>query len=184
MPISRNVIDAGGTGNNLASIYLVMWSPQTVAMFYPKGTQAGLQIQDKGQVTATDKNNLEYEAYKTYFEWNSGLTLLDWRAVVRIVNIDVTKLKGDASSGADLVDLMTDALVCIPEVAGARPVWYMNKKIYSFLRKQVENKVKYQIQREDFYGNGRKVPTFEDFPIRTVEQLLLTEDQVTNTETA
>lgn len=179
-----NVIDGGGTGNNNTSIYLIAWSPQTVAMFYPQGTQAGLQIQDKGQVTATDANGGEYEAYKTYFEWNSGLTVLDWRAVVRIANIDVTKLKGDASSGADLVDLMDDAIACLPEVAGARPVWYMNKKVYSVLRKQVENKAKYQIQREDFYGNGRKVPTYEAFPIRTVEQLLKNEETVTNTETA
>lgn len=180
-PISRNVIDAGGTGDDNASIWLIMWHPQAVAMFYPKGTQAGLLVQDKGQVTETDENGGSFEAYKTYFEWTNGLTLMDWRASARICNIDVSSLKGDASSGADLVDLMDDVLANMPTIAGSRPVWYMNKKIYSFLRKQVENKSKYQIQRTDFYDNKRIVPTYEGFPIRVVEQLLLTEDRVVNT---
>lgn len=179
-PISENILDAGGTGDDNSSIWVVQWSPQTVHLFYPQGTQAGLQVIDKGMQTVTDPtNNGQYEAYQTYFEWNVGLSVLDWRSVVRIANIDVAALKADASTGADLVDLLDDALAQLPNVAGARTVIYTSKKVYGFLKKQVENKSKYQLKREDFYGNGRRVPTYDTYPIRIVEQLLDTEEAVT-----
>lgn len=41
-----NVIDAGGRGKNLTSIWLVGWSPSTCYCFYPKNTAAGLRIED------------------------------------------------------------------------------------------------------------------------------------------
>lgn len=41
-----NVIDAGGRGKNLTSIWLVGWSPRTCYCFYPKNTATGLRIED------------------------------------------------------------------------------------------------------------------------------------------
>lgn len=179
VPISQNVLNAGGTGDDNTSIWIIQWSPQTVTMFYPAGTQAGLQVQDRGQQTVLDANGGRYEAYRTYFEWNNGLSVLDWRSAVRIANIDVSALTADASAGADLVDLLDEAIGQLPTVSGVRTSIYMAKKTYQFLKKQVETRSKYQIKREDFYGNGRKVPTYEGYPIRIVEQLLLTEEAVT-----
>lgn len=178
-PISRNVINGGGTGDDNTSIWVVQWSPQTAAMFYPKGTTAGLQVTDKGQQTVNDPNGGQYEAFQTYFEWNAGLSVLDWRSVVRIANIDVSLLKGDISTGADIPDLLDDALGLLPTIAGARTIIYMSQKAYNAFKKQVEFKSKYQIKREDYYGNGRKVPMYDGNPVRVVEQLLDTEEAVT-----
>lgn len=182
-PVSRNVVDGGGTGDDNSSIWVIQWSPQTVAMFYPKGTQAGLQVIDKGMQTVTapvEMGGGQYEAYQTYFEWNAGLSVMDWRSTVRIANIDVTLLKSDYSTGADIPDLLDDAIGLLPTVAAARTVIYMSQKVYGFFKKQVEFKSKYQIKREDFYGNGRKVPTYDGYPVRIVEQLLNTEEAVTS----
>lgn len=179
VPISRNVLNGGGTGDDNTSIWVIQWSPQTTAMFYPKGTQAGLQVQDKGQQTVKADDGGFYEAYQTYFEWNAGLSVLDWRSTVRIANIDVSLLKADISTGADLPDLLDDAIGLLPTVAGVRTIIYMTQKAYTTFKKQVEFKSKYQIKREDFYGNGRKVPTYDGYAIRIVEQLLDTEEAVT-----
>src|SRR3990167_3725792 len=50
---ARNIIDCDGTGSNNASIYYVRWSPETIYGLYPKGTQAGLKMEDFGRVAVT-----------------------------------------------------------------------------------------------------------------------------------
>ena len=44
-----NIIDAGGTGSNLTSIWLVVWGENTVHGLFPKGSKAGLQQEHKGR---------------------------------------------------------------------------------------------------------------------------------------
>nr|WP_258577674.1 hypothetical protein [Acinetobacter baumannii] len=83
-------------------------------LFYPQGTQAGLDIQDKGQQTVLDAQGGRYEAMRTYFQWDVGLSVRDWRSVVRIANIDVSDLSKDASTGANLIDLLDEALSLLP----------------------------------------------------------------------
>lgn len=82
-----NVIDAGGRGKNLTSIWLVGWSPNTCYCFYPKNTAAGLRIEDIGEESAWDKEGGEFRALKTQYTWTFGLSVRDWRYVVRIANI-------------------------------------------------------------------------------------------------
>ena len=48
----------------------------------------------------------------TTSEWECGLTVRDWRYVVRICNIDVTNLI--AGSGANLINLLVRALWRLP----------------------------------------------------------------------
>lgn len=175
---AENVIDAGGTGANNASIWLVGWSPRTVALFYPQGTQAGLRVDNRGQQTWKDKNNKSFEALVTYFEINVGLSVQDWTSVVRIANIDVTALKGDLSSGPDLPALMDQATDLLKNTSGIRPVWYTTRKVRSFIRSQVEKKTGFTLQAEDLYNRDRKVPTYAGYPIRALETLLNTEVRV------
>lgn len=178
-PTSENVIDAGGTGSTNASIWLVGWSPRTVALFYPKGKSGGLVTDNRGQQTVKDKNGRSYEAMVTYFEINVGLSVQDWTSVVRIANIDVTLLRADRTTGADLPSLMDQAADLISDIdSSARPVWYMTRRVRSMLRSQVENKSGYTMKTEDFYNNNRKVLTYAGFPIRALKTLLNTEVRV------
>ena len=61
----------------------------------------------------------------------------DWRYIVRIPNIDKSALTNDASAGADLPDLMHQAITQIPNLSVGRPVWYMSRNTMSFVRRQV-----------------------------------------------
>ena len=164
-----NVIDAGGTGAKLTSIWLVCWSPNTVYCTYPKGLTAGLQHQDLGEVTLDDANGGHYQGYRSHYEWNVGLVVRDWRYVVRIANIDVSSLKNDAASGADLVDFMTDAIELLPNVKIGRPAFYCNRTISAFLRKQIRNAKNVNITMDQVAG--KKVVSFDGIPVRRVDAL-------------
>ncbi len=46
-----NIINAAGVGADNTSIWLCVWGPNTGYGIYPKGSKAGLKMEDKGQVT-------------------------------------------------------------------------------------------------------------------------------------
>lgn len=172
----ENIIDAGGTGANLTSIWLVVWSPNTVHGIYPKGSKAGFEMEDDGVVDVTTTEGKKYKVYQTHYQWKNGLTVRDWRYVVRIANIDVTKLKKDASTGADLIDLMIDAEEKVPNLGMGRPVWYMNKTVRGFLRKQLNEGHKYQTAAGE--EPGKITVDFNGTPVRRTDALIIGEQQV------
>lgn len=172
----ENIIDAGGTGANLTSIWLVVWSHNTVHGIYPKGSKAGFEMEDDGVVDVVTKEGKKYKAYQTHYQWKNGLTVRDWRYVVRIANIDVTKLKKDASAGADLIDLMIDAEEKVPNLGMGRPVWYMNKTVRGFLRKQLNEGHKYQTAAGE--EPGKITVDFNGTPVRRTDALIIGEQQV------
>ena len=172
-----NVIDAGGTGSDNASIWLVVWGPNTCHGIYPKGSPAGLQTRDLGEHTLTDAAGGKYQGYRTHYKWDLGFTLRDWRYVVRVANIDISELTKNASAGADLIDLLTQAVEMIPNIGMGRPVFYMPRKIRSFLRRQITNKVAGSTLTMEDIG-GKKVVAFDGVPCRRTDALLLTEARV------
>src|SRR5205823_266324 len=91
---AANVIDAGGVGAVNTSIWILVWGPNTVHALFPKGKISGLQHRDLGEWPLLDSNNNLYQGYRTHFKWDIGLTVRDWRYVVRIANIDVNALQG------------------------------------------------------------------------------------------
>jgi hypothetical protein len=174
---AMNIIDAGGTGSDNASIWLVVWGPNTCHTIYPKGSPAGLQSRDLGEDTLTDAAGGLYQGYRTHYKWDIGCTLRDWRYVVRIANIDVSDLTKNASAGADLIDLLTQAVELIPNVGMGRPAFYMPRRLRSFLRRQITNKVAAStLTMEDVAG--KKVVSFDGIPCRRTDALLLTEARV------
>lgn len=174
---AMNIIDAGGTGSDNASIWLIVWGPNTCHTIYPKGSPAGLKSEDLGRVTLTDANGGRFEGYRTHYKWDIGATLRDWRYVVRIANIDVSDLTKNAASGADLIDLMTQALELVPNVGMGRPAFYAPRKLRSFLRRQITNKVAASTLTMEAVA-GKKVVTFDGVPCRRSDALLLTEARV------
>lgn len=172
-----NIIDAGGTGSGNASIWLVVWGPNTCHAIYPKGSPAGLQARDLGEDTLLDAAGGRYQGYRTHYKWDLGASLRDWRYVVRIANIDVAALTKNAASGADLIDLMTQALELIPNIGMGRPAFYLPRKLRSFLRRQITNKVAASTLTMEEVA-GKKVVTFDGVPCRRTDALLLTEARV------
>ena len=174
-----NIIDALGTGSDNTSVWLIVWGATTCFGIFPKGSKAGLNSTDKDLVTVENANGVSgarMEAYRTHYKWDAGLVVRDWRYVVRIANIDVTALKKDAASGADLVDLMVQATERLPSLGMGRAAWYCNRTIRSYLRRQMLNKANVWLSMGEVAG--KRVMMFDEIPVRRVDALLNTEAQV------
>ncbi len=170
----ENILLGGGSGSDNTSIYLVVWGPNTIHGIYPKGSTAGLQVKDLGEDTVYDANGGRFQAYRTHYKWDCGLTLRDWRYVVRIANIDVSDLTKNASAGADLIDLLSQAVEIPPNLSMGRAVFYANRTITSFLRRQIANKVAGSTLTMDQVA-GKQVLTFDGIPFKRTDALLNTE---------
>ena len=174
---AENVLTSAASpdGNDNTSIYLVVWGPNTVHGIYPKGSKAGLNMEDKGQVTIENVDGAggRMEAYRTHYRWDCGLSVRDWRYVVRI-NMDQEDLVKNAASGPDLIDLMTQAVELIPSLSMGRPAFYANRTVRSFLRRQIANKVAASTLTIEQVA-GKHVTMFDGIPFRRC-------DAITNTE--
>jgi hypothetical protein len=170
---AENIINAGGSGSDNTSIWLIVWGPNTCHGIYPKGSTAGLTMTDKGQVTIEniDGSNGRMEAYRTHYRWDCGLSVRDWRYAVRIANIDKSNLTKDVSgSSADLTDLMAQAVELIPSLGMGRPAFYCSRTIKSFLRRQIASKVSSSTLTMEQVG-GKHVVTYDGIPVRRTDAL-------------
>lgn len=176
--IGYNILNASGDSDR-TSIWLVCWSPNTIHGIMPKGSKAGFQIQDLDEQTLYDSNTPagRYQGYRTHYKWDIGLTVRDWRYAVRIANVDVAALTKNAGSGADLIDLMTQAVEWLPSVKMGRPVFYMNRTMKSFLRRQIMNKVASSTLTMDAVA-GKPVMAFDGIPVKRCDALLNSETAV------
>ena len=139
---AENIIDAGGTQSDNTSIWLVAWGEETVHGIFPKGSKAGLVHEDFGEVTVEVTAGVagnRMRGLQERYQWKAGLVVKDWRYVVRIANIDVSDL-ALASPTADLIDFMEAAEETIPNELGRR-VFYMNRRVRRYLRKQTRSDV-------------------------------------------
>ena len=174
--IGNNIIKAGGSSTN-TSIWLVCWDPNALFGIVPKGSKAGFQIQDLGEQTLTDGAGGYYQGYRTHYKWDIGLCVKDWRYAVRIANIDTSALTKNAASGTDLIDYMTQAIEQLPTATIGRPVFYCNRTVKSFLRRQIMNKVAASTLTMDQVA-GKHVLAFDGIPVKRCDQLLNSETTV------
>lgn len=175
---AENVIDAGDTTGNLGSIWLIVWGDNTVHGIVPKGSTAGLQMNDKGQVTADAPDGGYYEAYRTHYRWDVGLTVRDWRYVVRIANIDRDSLANDPGTGdVILSDLMFEAIERIPNLSMGRAAFYMDRGMRTKVRQQTGRLVKNSTLTVEQLG-GVPVQAFHGIPLRRVDSLAVDETAV------
>lgn len=171
---AQNIIDAGGTGTDNASIWLVVWGENTVHGIFPKGQKAGLQHDDLGEQTLFDANGGKYQGYRSHYKWDNGLCLRDWRYVVRIANVDISDL--EVTTPVDIVKLMIKALHRIPNRGMGKPVFYMNRTLNEYLDIQSLNKASLALSVKE--TEGEFWTTFRNVPIRETDALLETEARV------
>jgi len=170
-----NILDGGGTGSDNTSVWLIVWGPNTLFGIYPQGSTAGWQHNDLGEETLFDGSNNKYQGYRTHYKWDSGLCVKDHRFAVRIANLDYSNLA--AGTGADLIDLMSEATEQVESLTMGRPAFYMNRKVRTLLRKQMRDKTNVNLTFDT--AMGKEVMSFDGIPVRRCDQLLLTEAQVT-----
>ena len=170
-----NVIDAGGVGTDNTSIWLVVWGDQSCHGIFPKGSKAGLSHTDRGQQTVLGADGNQFEAYRTHFKWDSGLSLRDWRYVVRIANIDVSDLSG--ATPANLINLLIRAVHKLPNTRMGRPAIYCNRAVATWLDIQALNKTNVNLRYAEVFGE--EVLTFRKIPVRICDAIVNNESRVT-----
>jgi hypothetical protein len=195
---AQNIIAMGGTGNDQASIWLVVWGPNTVHGIFPKGSTAGLMHEDLGVETvqlAASLGGGRMRAYRDHWQWKLGIALRDWRYVVRIANVDTTALIAETAA-ANITKAMIRAWHRIPNYGMGRAVWYMNRTVAQMLDIQRFGQVGAGVSSATGstqsltatsaggggmqYGmvNGEWTPSFRGIPIRVCDALLDTEPAI------
>lgn len=188
-PTGDQIIDAGGTGTDNHSIWLINWGTETVSGIYPKGTVGGLMHMDTTSNNTIgpdgfpigdeilDANSNPYLGYKDHWEWNCGLMVKDPRHVVRICNIDISLLNAANSTGADLQNLMVQALERVQSI-GPNAAFYMPRTLRSMLRQQLLESKNSFLGYED--AAGRPATMFGEVPVRRTDALNVQEARVTS----
>ena len=183
-PNGGNIVNAGGSSNTNTSIWLIGWGQNTCHGLFPKGSKAGLQVRDLGEVPLYDANNNVYQGYRTHFKWDCGLTVRDWRFVVRIANINVT---AGAVTTSNLVNTLIAAVNKLPFVSaagnspppgGTKPgqvntAFYCNRTVRAALDIQAMAKTNNFLTIET--RDSKPYTAFRGIPIRIC-------DQITNAE--
>jgi hypothetical protein len=166
-----NIINAAGAGADNTSIWLCVWGPNTGHGIYPKGSQAGLKMEDKGQITVENVDGAggRMEAYRTHYRWDMGLSVRDWRYFVRIANIDVSDLNTIANT-KNLITWMVMAAERIPSFGKGRAAFYCNRTIREKLRLGILERVASNLSWETV--SGKRVMTFDDIPVRRTDALI------------
>lgn len=178
-----NVIDAGGDSTaNLTSVWVVAWSDQTVHGIFPKGSKAGFQMQDLGEQTVYDSDGKPYQAYRTFFQWKCGISVKDWRFVVRIANINIDALEtatDTSDTSCNLLKYINQALDKFPPIGSVRPVIYANQRVRAMLRAKLQAKSNAFITISELespiYGFKRPTLQFMGVPVRRCDSILNTE---------
>lgn len=186
---ATNVLDAGGSANANASIWLVGWGDATTFGIFPKGSNAGLVYEDKGDIVpAYDASGNQFEAYRSYFQWKLGLAIRNWQYNVRIANIDTTTAAGGlfSTTPPDLFVLMAQSVVKMPTASrrlsgittvdapndpspGINPAFYMNRTVRAALDVQAIRDKNVLLDFRDYAGEPTMM--YRDVPLRVVDAL-------------
>lgn len=164
-----NCINAypAAAGVDQSSMWLVVWGENTVHGIYPKGSQAGFVHEDLGEVTLLDALGGRYQGYRTHYQWKLGLTVRDWRYVVRICNIDTSAIT--AAGVVPLLDAMSWAYDRIPSYGMGRAAFYANGTIRTWLWLQAVARANVQLTIDN--PGGKPVLNFLGIPIRKCDQI-------------
>ena len=168
----KTVIDAGGKGNELTSIYLCAIGREMFHLIYPKGSKSvGVERRDNGLVTVQDPVDKEkkYYVYQDYFRAEYGISVIVPEAVIRIANIP-KDMKGD-----DLVDVIIEASYKLPKGASTY-AQYSNDSVLIKLDKSARDKGNVVHTQADPWG--KPITHVRNIRCRQMDVILNTEEQV------
>jgi hypothetical protein len=166
--------DAAAAGSDQSSIWLINWGPETVFGIYPKGSKAGITMNDLGIQPWDDGTGKKFRAYVANWNWKLGLCVKDWRNVVRIANVDTSNL---LSTGNLIITAMIKAYHMIFKPGEGRLAFYVNRTVATYLHLQALDSVRNSTLKIENVG-GQPITTFLGIPIRETDALLPTEAPV------
>lgn len=189
---ANQIIDAGGTGTDNRSIWLIVWAPDKITGLYPKNSKGGLLHMDTTTNKTLgpdghpigdevlDEDGNPYLAYKDHWQWDCGLKVKDPRYAVRAANIDKSLLIKDRTTGADLSDIMVQMMGRIQGIGGGNAAFYMDRNTQTFLDRQASNdgRAYNGFHYANFGRPGIDSLAFRGVPIRRMDALNVDEARV------
>jgi hypothetical protein len=182
-PFGRNVLLAkdAASGGDYTSILLIGHGRGKVAAWYPKGTPAGLQVEDfpREHMTIKDANDVEREVvqYPTRYYWAWGLAIDNPYYIVRIANCDLSDLAG--ATPPDVILLMQQALSLLPDRSACRPAFYVSGTMDFWLQRALYLGVKAGAGGLGMMNvAGEQMMGFQNVPINRLEEISENETRV------
>lgn len=178
---AQNIIDAGGSGSDNTSIWLIGWGEESIHGIFPKGSTAGLEHNDLGEQTSTITTGIggsKLRVLQDQWIWKAGIALKDWRYVVRIGSIDVSDLVANSGSQAKLIELMIKAVHRLPNLQSVKPVFYMNRTVFEYL--DIQRFAAVQSGGGLTYENvdGKAIYSFRGITVKIVDAIINAEAAV------
>jgi hypothetical protein len=182
--IANQVIDGGGVGSDNTSIWFVTWGDHATHLLYPKGTKAGVEIDDKGEQRVLDANGQPYFAKEVIYTWHLGAAVKDWRYNARAANIDVSDM---LAGNVDLWALMRKAYYRLQSrrlnAQSSRIAIYMNKDVLEVLDAQSTDRALTSARQNTTHltsqmVEGQEVKFYRGIPIKETDAILNTEAAV------
>lgn len=170
-----HVISAGSNSGDNSSIWIIAWGEDTVHGIVPPGLPMGLDHRDLGEGDAFDGNNYRFRALMDEYKWNYGLCIRDWRAIVRIANIDVSDLVGTVANQQALTNYVIQGLAKIPSQYRSRACIYGNSTVLTAWELGVRADVKAGGGFTFDNHGGQDITKFRGRPVRTSNALTVSE---------
>jgi hypothetical protein len=180
---ASQIVDAGGNDTDLTSIWMIVWGPRTVHGLYPKGSKAGLNREDKGKSVKETSDGGLYDVFREKFCWDVGLSVRDWRYVVRVANVDVSALR---AGSVDVLANLRKGYWKLKQrsVSGGRAAIYANPEVLEALDAQITPTAATttttssgNIRLTTNEADGREVMSWRGIPIRETDALRLDESR-------
>jgi len=168
---ASNAVDAGGSGGDTSSVWVIEWGVGKVYMVYPYGYSIGISKEDLGRMTVFDASSRAYMAWVSLFKGSLGLVVEDPRAIQRICNVETS-----GSSNIITAEMIIDAVNRLPN-RGEGAAIYCNRTIAGYIEKAGLGTTAHPVVRGgegNPWGSGR-VKDFQGIPIRMMESLVNTE---------
>ena len=174
------VINGGGSGSDVTSIFVVTWDRLKAHLLYPKNSdaQVGIKHENLGEVTLTDAttavpSSSQFQGYRDHFQVKVGLSIRHPKAIGRYANIE--------SAGVDNIFDEDNLITMLNKMKlGGGTRLYMNEDIITQAEIKLKDKNNVRWTTEDAAGlGGAPLLRFRNIPVRMIDS-----DILVNTETA
>lgn len=179
-PNGGQIVDATGSGSDNTSIWFVSWGDMQSHLLYPEGTKAGVTREDKGEQRVLDGSSNPYYVLEELFRQHVGLSVRDWRTVVRVANIDVSALQGGT---VDIYKYMRKGFWKFNKHrnSGGRMAIYCNADVMEALDADSTPTTSTSasfVRLKPTEVDGKEVMAYRGIPVRQVDAIVNTEARV------
>ena len=170
---ASNFWNAGGSGGDTTSIYIVQWDPRKCFMVYPKGHKRhGIEHSDLGVESVVDSGGTnKFRAYVDMFTAWMGLCIKDERCIARVGNIEVS-----GSSNLFDEDYVIKALNEMPNMGKGAKI-YCNSTMKSIMDIALKDKANVNFTTDNGLG-GVDVLKFKGREVVVCDAIVNTETVV------